>query len=750
VGLGTISSVPVGGAYRFDELGWLQFGHVCSAVLGRELVWDDDGLGRIAHAEETPTASPTAPPEQRTLVVVAWLPPMGSGPDTLQQILAAELARASPALFGSVLLVTNADTGDPAKLAPVPVAVLGPEQLSERVDADAELRLRLPSVIGLRDLAGLTRPEVVRRSTADIEAMAGLARVFVPTRAYARTIDVLRARGFAVLTGPPEMGKTAIARMVALAKLTDGWEAHECIRPEELWAAFARDRPQVFVADDAFGSTEYRPDAAERWALELDRILRRMDDRHWLIWTSRPMPFAAGLRRIHREHGLERFPRPAEVQVDAAALGVDEKALILFRHAQAAGLPRPALHLVRNHGWEIVSHSHFTPERIRRFVRDRMPGLAAGDAVGEKLSAAMAAEIREPTTAMAESFAALGPEHRIVLLALLDTPPGPVPERELAAAMRRHSDTGFALAPTELVGRLTDHFVRIVPPASVVWVHPSWRDLVIAELAGDDAARARFLDRCGVDGVLLALSVAGGAAGERLLPLLRGDADWDTITARLGTLLPDLDVPDAVRLLGALDAALDTELPRPARVEAQALARFALESLTGLWDDRRSVLLVGALEAWFALAARVPDPPRPPAADRTWLELAPTEPIDVGSREELVRFDDWLGLAAVLRRLAPRELVRFAFPARYEPVLAAFVRDAALEVSDELEPLVAGSLRRLRRVAPAYAVEAIEARRALGDRDDPWFDVRFETHPRRSEPALADRVLVERVLSDLG
>ena len=34
-----------------------------------------------------------------------------------------------------------------------------------------------------------------------------------------------------------------------------------------------RDRPQVFVADDAFGSTEYRPDAAERWARELGRML---------------------------------------------------------------------------------------------------------------------------------------------------------------------------------------------------------------------------------------------------------------------------------------------------------------------------------------------------------------------------------------------------------------------------------------------------------------------------------------------
>ena len=46
-------------------------------------------------------------------------------------------------------------------------------------------------------------------------------------------------------------------------------------------------------------------------------------------------------------------------------------------------------------------------------------------------------EIREPTEAMAESFRALSDEHRAVLVALLDVPPGPASEREIAAAVRR-------------------------------------------------------------------------------------------------------------------------------------------------------------------------------------------------------------------------------------------------------------------------------------------------------------------------
>jgi hypothetical protein len=91
----------------------------------------------------------------------------------------------------------------------------------------------------------------------------------------------------------------------------------------------------VFVADDAFGSTEHRPDAAERWALGLGRLLTMLDAEHWLIWTSRPAPLKAGLGRVQRERGSERFPNPGEVLVDASDLDLQEKTLILFRHAKA-------------------------------------------------------------------------------------------------------------------------------------------------------------------------------------------------------------------------------------------------------------------------------------------------------------------------------------------------------------------------------------------------------------------------------
>src|SRR6266508_5016985 len=354
---------------RFDDLGWVQFERLCEEVLRLEGI-EPDWEGRADTGRVTTTDEHT--------ITVLWVKAAARAA-FVRPILLGRLAETlrSDAVERPLRLMTNLDlTLEEARYVGATAGFAGPRELSALIRSEPLLRRRVPSVLAICDLGALVPEPARRASTGDLDAARDLAPVFVPTHAYARALATLERNRFVVLTGPPEMGKTAIARTIGLALLTEGWELHECVRPDELWSRLARDRPQVFVADDAFGSTEYRPDAAERWALDLDRVLRAMDERHWLIWTSRPAPLKAGLRRIHREHGVERFPEPAEVQIDAATLAVAEKALILFRHAKAAVLPERAAELVRAEGWRIVSHPHLTPERIRRFVAGRLLELA--------------------------------------------------------------------------------------------------------------------------------------------------------------------------------------------------------------------------------------------------------------------------------------------------------------------------------------------------------------------------------------
>jgi hypothetical protein len=460
-------------SYDFGRLGFLQFEQLCALLLELEggvaqgaWVGEADRLRSVLSGSRL--GRPLVPTElpEPVLIQCAWA---RSGLEEELLDRARALAVECPEDFAvarSFVLLTHLGVeGDFVKRVAstldgprVEVVVVGADNLAERTDASVELRRSMPSLLGIADLRNLIEPELERRASLDRDAALALAPVFVPTRAYRRALDVLNRYRFAVLTGPPEMGKTAIARMLGLAQMTAGWEAHECVRPEQLWSAFNPRAEQVFVADDAFGSTEYRPEAAERWAREMERILRALDDRHWLIWTSRPAPLRAGLGRIHRERGAERFPAPAEVLVDASQLDPGEKTLILFRHAKAADLPYSAKAAIRRQGAEIVGHPHFTPERIRRFVatiRTLAPDTRDVSEIVEQ-------ELTNATEAMATSFAALSPELRDLLIAMLDSPPGPISERELTSALRRHHDGPLTKAPAELVDRLTDHFVRVV------------------------------------------------------------------------------------------------------------------------------------------------------------------------------------------------------------------------------------------------------------------------------------------------
>lgn len=620
------------------------------------------------------------------------------------------------------------------------------------VDADPDLRRRVPSLLGVReDVEALICAESMERSSLDHVAARSLARIFVPVPAYARTLDVLARFGFAVVSGPPEMGKTAIARMIGLAQLTDGWEVHECVRPSELWERFDRGRKQVFIADDAFGSTEYQPESAERWARELDGILRAMDDRHWLIWTSRPAPLRAGLRRVHRERGTERFPQPAEVHVSASELDAADKALILFRHARAAQLDMSAIDLVRGHGRGIVEHPHFTPERIRRFVGGRLRELArSSNATERAISRAVEAEIQEPTRAMRGSFRALSAEHRALLVALLDTPPGPVEERELAAATRRHSATGLPRPPSELIDRLSDHFVRVVAPMSVTWVHPSWRDLVIEELRGDDQARSRFLSRCEIHGLALALSTEGGAAGERMLPLLVTDRDWDTLTDRALELLPDLDDVDLYHLLSAVG-----DSPRPvdqhAAREMAAFRRTLLGSVRNVWDDRGGPISLALLEAWIDGARHVNPPLEPPALAATWIELLPIGPVDVRSSSDLGRWEDWIALVRAVTSYRERGLRPFGYPEQH--------RDAITELLSQTSGLIERGemprdharlrtlIRQLLELPPGWPITS-KARHWVYSERDPD-DTSSPRRPDRHGYTEAGPSIIDRILLDL-
>jgi hypothetical protein len=265
-----------------------------------------------------------------------------------------------------------------AKVLPAAeIHLIGGGDICDLLDLHVSLRRSFPQLLSIRDLDQLlsevVNREIIEKSKTAVEIAKGVAEVFVPTRAYHWAWETLRDYHFIVLEGPPEVGKTAIAWMVALGQLLTGWQVVVCDDPSDFFTSLREGERQIFVADDAFGRTEYDPARGRKWENQLERILRRIDATHWFVWTTRKHIFERALRELDLQ-GAIHF-RKAGTIVDAAHLSTKDKALILYRHAKAAGLPNDAKQLLREHVKTVVYAPEFTPERIRRFVHEALPKL---------------------------------------------------------------------------------------------------------------------------------------------------------------------------------------------------------------------------------------------------------------------------------------------------------------------------------------------------------------------------------------
>lgn len=347
------------------------------------------------------------------------------------------------------------------------VILNGAKDLDSWLDSSPRVRLTFPQILGLRDLTELisnvVHADIRNRSTLALQEAADLAQVFVPTKAYSGALTLLGGVGFAVLTGPPEVGKTTIARMIALARFTAGWEAHECRVPRDLLSVLDQDVPQVFVVDDAFGSTEYRPDLALAWGDELGHVLRGVDNRHQVIWTSRPGPLKEALKHLHLQGKATAFPEPGRLLVDVQAVSIPEKAQMLYRHCKAAGLSSEAVDIVQELADTIVRDRNFTPLRVARFVERDLPALlAAGEEDREGLTRRLVQDgLREPTDPMRKSFDLLDREHKTLLIAMLESSGPNANMSTLEEDFERHLGGKASTNIQTIVDSMEDHFLRL-------------------------------------------------------------------------------------------------------------------------------------------------------------------------------------------------------------------------------------------------------------------------------------------------
>lgn len=381
---------------------------------------------------------------------------------------------ASYFLFTNAPVAVSTRTAIKATLKPVlgfdPV-VLGFLDICAELDLRPQIAKSFPQILTFQNLLSnidktvtdAVNRDILTRTEIVLEKAKQVIPVFVPTEAYARTWRVIGKHHFAVLTGPPEMGKTSISWMVALAHLATGWQVIDCEKPADFFRLYQSTNSQIFLADDAFGRTEYIGEIGRLWERQLGSILSRVDNQHVLIWTSRKHILQRAKYEMDLGSGTS-FPMPAEVIVQADKLSPMEKALILYRHAVAADLEQEAKVLLKAYVRQIIGDRHFTPLRIYLFCRNALPKLAkdykSGIVNNNSISLEISKAIREVTSEMTKTYKALPIESQWLLMILLD--------ESNVRTLEDIENTYNALSPiplkrpiSEMLDELDESFVRL-------------------------------------------------------------------------------------------------------------------------------------------------------------------------------------------------------------------------------------------------------------------------------------------------
>lgn len=746
--------------YRFDELGWNSFERLVQALLRSALgigveAWggtSDHGIDAIFEgvlefpakgkfskgnfifqvkfvenanakgAKNQPPVLTAVKDEMSSLEKRKVLYDVWHSPEHYTFITNAPLSAALRAKIKATVLNALPETQ---------VHVWGNKDVTDILDQYPKLRQAYPQLLGLMDLEELIKKavtgDILERSRSVLERAKEYSKIFVPTKAYYNSWDVLGKHHFCVIDGPPEVGKTAIAWMIGLSMVVDhGWEALICNKPDDVLRAFSKDTPQIFIADDAFGRTEYDVSRGREWEKDLGNIHWKLDSRHWLILTSRIHILNLALRSLDFADSTQEFPRPLEVTVDASKLSLAEKIQILYRHAKAARLDDKAKKIVKYYSPSLVKNPSFTPERIRRFVLEVLPSLVVTDAADNieslQLSNLVSDSIRNPTERMRKSFEALPPSHKWLLVSMVDTNY----HGSTKQVHRRYEQlcpVEDQAAFNEIKYDLLEGFIREegtggldgVEGTMLDWIHPSCRDLLIDEMAASPHLRHHYLRHMSIEGLTVSLGTAGGFLGNRFMPLLTSQEDWIILNERASKLATELPKWDVGRLLDVVTSIAERIRDTDVRGKLINVLHQVCVKVSERWNAEQKVLNSAELGR-FCKASEMLDCLLPmPNLDETWKDIV--DKFEDLVSEDVPLFDDGsddpleeaFAMIDVISENEPRLLRKVGFPAKFEVHLGKIYRMA----KDELSSFVIGDTNakkseaeRLGKIADMLAIVA--------------------------------------------
>lgn len=222
-------------------------------------------------------------------------------------------------------------------------------------------------------LSRLLNNDIAVFTEATLEGVERILKVFVPNPSLPTAQRQLDDKHCLIISGPPGVGKTTLAQVLAAQFSEKGWELVAVTDISEAYRSFHRDRKQIFIFDDFLGKTnldERTLSASDTKIADFIKLIARQKSSKFIL-TTRKYVFEAA-RKVSEPLDDDAI-NLSELVLDLNVYTRAVKAQILYNHLYHSNIPAPLILALIESGAvpRIVDHRNYMP-RIIAWMTDEL------------------------------------------------------------------------------------------------------------------------------------------------------------------------------------------------------------------------------------------------------------------------------------------------------------------------------------------------------------------------------------------